>query len=210
MLTFVDLSGLLARIGEVLSPQLAPVIAKTRQALAAEANAQEYESVDIESAVEGMLGQIAPLLVQHVAQAVDGGRVRNEHTCPKCRGPLRFVQKTPRVIEFFCGAVRLVRARFHCAQCHQGRAPLEQVWGLQSGPAAMGKRRLTPRAQWELATLCAAGPYGQACEHFARLRGTVVCAMTAWRYTQRIGKWLARREADGALAVPFRGSSQAG
>lgn len=201
---------MLARIGEVLSPQLPSLVAHTRRALEADADAKEYEHVDMELAVEKLLGEVAPLLVQHVAQEVDGGRVRNEHICPTCGGPMSFVQKTPRLIEFLFGPARVVRARFNCKRCHKGRAPLEYVWGLQSGPVAMGKRRLTPRAQLNLITLSVATAYGTACDHLARLKGTTVCAMTAWRYTQRLGKWLRRREEDGQLAVPFRGRSEAG
>jgi hypothetical protein len=199
----LDLSRLLVKVESLFAATLPSVIGQTRGALEADAAAKPYEPVDVEATVESLLGQMAPLIVEHIAAAVDGGRVRNQQVCPSCGGPLNYLRKRRRTLGFLFGPVRVLRAWFHCAHCRKGKAPLETVWGLQEGPLAMGRRYLTPRAQVQLVTGCAMTTYGQACKHFSRLTGVVVSHMTGWRYAQRLGQWLHSQEEEGRAEIPF-------
>jgi hypothetical protein len=206
----VEHRGLWSRLAEVVGPAVTALVMKTRAALEKEAQARHYDLVDVEQAVEGMLRQAAPLLVRYVVDQVGRGRVRNEHVCPTCGGPMRFVQDAPRRWGFLFGEVRVKRARYHCDRCHKGRAPLEQVWGLQSGPCTMGKRRLTPKAQVQFITLCAAGAFAKARDHFRRLTGLAVSAMMAWRYTQRLGRWKREHAEEAVAAIPLAPGAEPG
>lgn len=206
----MDLWPLLLRLESLFAAALPPVIRQTQAALNAEADGKPHETVEVEAAVESVLAKIAPAIVEHLAAEVDGGRVRNQQVCPSCGGPLNFLKKRRRTLGFLFGPVRLLRAWFHCKHCRKGRSPLEFAWGLQQGPLAMGRRYLTPRAQLQLVTLCAATTYGQACKHFGRLAGVVVSHMTGWRYTQRLGKWLRTREAEGTEGIPLAREAKPG
>lgn len=196
----MDHPALWERIAEVLSPGISGLVVKIRASLEKEASARPYDTVDIEQEVQSLLKALGPVIVAYLVKQAHGGRVRNEHVCPRCGGPMRFVQESPRTIGFLFGKVRFKRARYHCDHCHKGRTPLEQVWGLQTGPQAMGKRRLTPKAQWQSVALAAAGAYAKAREHLQRLLPLKVCVMTVWRYTQELGKWI-REKGVGATGV---------
>lgn len=205
-----EYESLLTRLEALFVTRLSPLARRTKRALKAEANGDAYEPVEIEREIEALAEDVAAEVVQHLVKAVDGGRVRNEHICPTCGGPLRFVQQSRRRLGFLFGRVAVRRARYHCATCHKGRAPLEYAWGLQGGECPMGKRGATPRVQAELARMCAAVDYAQAQGHFARLTRLQVSRMTGWRYTQRLGSQQREREATGEGGAPFRSSRDTG
>lgn len=206
----MDHQGFWTHIAAVLSPVLSTLVEKTRAALQQEAEGRSFEPVDVEREVQSLLEHAAPIVVAYLVEQARGGRVRNEHVCPRCGGQLRFVQDAPRTIGFIFGEVRIKRARYHCDHCHKGRTPLEQVWGLQTGPRAMGKRRLTPRAQCQVVALAAAGAYSKARDHLRRFTPLRVCTMTVWRYVQRFGRWMREKGEEAVAAIPLAPGAEPG
>lgn len=205
----MEFPSLLTRIQEALDSELAPAIQRTQQALQADAEGKDFETVDIEGVVHAVLAQVAPAVMAEAVARVDGGRTGNQHRC-RCGGTLRFVGKRLRWFGFLFGAIGLTRAYFHCQQCKSGRIPLEQVWGLQEGFYAMGKRFLSPRAQRVLVTLCTALPYPEAQACFVLLTGLQVSAMMGWRLVQKLGRQLRAQEEAGESGVPLAAAARPG
>lgn len=185
----LDTAKLLSQIDGLLKAHFLPLADGTLKALRADAAGQTFEPVDIEAGMRPLLRALAALLVETLATQVDGGRVNNRHVCP-CGKHYRFVRKQKRWFGFLFGQVQPARAMYRCRDCCRTRIPLEQVWGLQRGPYAVGRRYLAPHAQQALAKLCAALPYREACRHFCELTGLEVSVMQAWRLVQHLGEQL--------------------
>lgn len=169
-------------------------MAQTRKALELDAAGKTFDPVALEAGIKLLLRALAGLLVAHVAAAVDGGRVANRHAC-QCGGHYQFVRKQARWLGFLFGQVQPIRAMYRCKTCGKTRIPLDQIWGLQSGPYAMGRRYLTPCAQEMLARLCAALPFEEARRYFQELTGLQISGMMGWRLIQHLGAQLQQQQA---------------
>ena len=79
------------------------------------------------------------------------------------------------------GEVRLRRAYYYCARCHNSQVP----WDLQ---LAVGRRDLTPAAT-EIVTLAGTlGPFGQAAERvLVKMTGLRLSESTVERTTEESG-----------------------
>ena len=88
---------------------------------------------------------LARVVEQSVA-VVAAGRPQSPPVCPQCQGPTRLVDKArARHLQGLVGEYCLVRPYWHCAPCHQGYAPLDDVLGLGAGALSPGLSRVACR-----------------------------------------------------------------
>lgn len=196
----MELEELLTAIEAALGERFVPLIEQTREALRADAAGEAFDTVDLDAGIRPLMQMLAGLLVAQMALAVDGGRVANRHVCP-CGKHYLYVRKQTRWLGFLFGQAQPRRAMYRCKACGETRIPLDQVWGLQSGMYAMGRRYLTPRAQEVLVGLCAAVPFAEATRHFRELTGLDVSGMLGWRLVQHLGGLLQQTRVEASARV---------
>jgi hypothetical protein len=112
-------------------------------------------------------------------------------TCPHCQEDARCKGFRPRQVVSLLGALQLWRHYYHCAHCHQGTFPRDQLLGLRG-------HDLTPAAD---EVVCLAGllsSFAQAADDtLQRLTGLRVCESSVERATEAAGSRLAEALAEG-------------
>ena len=101
----------------------------------------------------------------------------------------------PKAITTVLGAVRVMRAWYHCRECGHGFAPLDEQLGVAGTPLSPGLREMIARAGAEV-------PFGKAAALIKDLAGVAVSAKTAGRSAEASGA--AARAAGSAEAAALR------
>ncbi|MBI3945977.1 MAG: hypothetical protein HY321_08665 [Armatimonadetes bacterium] len=189
----------LARVLEqAIKEQVALFVAESREALVEVAAGKPVRAVLLEPMLQRVTLVLAKRIVTHLAEQLDGGKVRNGHAC-QCGGSLLYKVTRPRAWGSMVGELAFSRAYFRCGKCKATQYPLDVVWGLRALEAPTKRREyLTPAAGWRLAVLNAVLSYGQGCKQLQQLTGLRVSAMLAWRNVQRVG-----RRSGRSPALPY-------
>jgi hypothetical protein len=158
----------------------------------------------------GMLGQGAALGVLEEAmraalaaagarllEAVLGGDDGYAGPHAKCASGHQavFAGCRPKTISTVLGAVRVMRAWYHCRECGHGFALLDEQLGVAGTPLSPGLREMIARAGAEV-------PFGKAAALIKDLAGVAVSAKTAERSAEASGA--AARAAGSAEAAALR------
>lgn len=113
-----------------------------------------------------------------------------------CGHEQQLVEYRTKQILTLMGKVDFKRAYYHCQRgkeeehqplCSQGRAPADQVWGIE-------QRRSTPGVQEYISYLCARLTFEEAAETFSRLLPLSISARQAQSLMEPVGQALAARE----------------
>jgi hypothetical protein len=114
-------------------------------------------------------------------------------TCPHCQQSSRFVEYRAKSFLSLVGDLRLSRAYYHCAHCHQGHVPWEET--LRLSP-----ERLTLAAREVLALAGIQESFGKAAGRTLRkLAGIQVSESTVQRGTEAAGEQLGRVLQQGTV-----------
>jgi len=152
--------------------------------------------------VEAQLPQSDPTLAQvsetiwHLRQPLTAGVVQTivEHAhqqelhrdalrCPTCGCLLKARPAVPRTARTMLGDIALERPYFYCRSCHQGRYPLDEALGLQTG-------RLQRDVQQAAADLAVELPFDTASTQFKHLTGIGVSSERMHTLTHRVADGL--------------------
>jgi hypothetical protein len=122
--------------------------------------------------------------MQTKADAVD-------EKCPCCQGPLsNKKRRVPRLVDAYCGKVKLIRTHGWCQRCQEWMFPADRVLGLRDDSTA------SPLVQEMCALLVSKMPAEQAEALSVRVTGRSLSRSTMAREAQRQG--------DNAIAVRQR------
>lgn len=118
-------------------------------------------------------------------------------SCPTCGGDARFVGYRTTAVTCLMGSMLAERAYYHCPDCHHGRFPSDEEFGIE------GKQTL---AAVEVISLSGVlEPFEQAAGTvLPRLAGLNVSASTVQRTTEAVGEDVAHRRAAGEIFDPPR------
>jgi hypothetical protein len=106
-----------------------------------------------------------------------------------------YAGRRPKAITTVLGAVRVMRAWYHCPECKHGFAPRDEQLGVAATAQSPGLREMIARAGAEV-------PFGKAAALIKDLAGIAVSAKTAERSAEASGA--AARAAAGAEAAALR------
>jgi hypothetical protein len=85
-------------------------------------------------------------VVEQTVAAVAATQPLSPPACPQCQAPMRLVDPArERHLQGLVGEYRLVRPYWHCAPCHQGAAPLDDLLGVGPGALSPGLGRVACR-----------------------------------------------------------------
>jgi hypothetical protein len=102
-------------------------------------------------------------------------------SCPHCQESARFVEYRPKHFFSLLGTIHFGRAYYHCAHCHRGHVPWDEL--LRLSP-----QRLTPGAQEVTALAGTQESFGKAAQWtLQKMAGIRVCESTVERTTEASG-----------------------
>lgn len=111
----------------------------------------------------------------------------NRTACATCPGMARFCGQRARLVVTRHGELRFLRRYYHCPDCHQGLAPLDQHLGLDG-------HGTTAQVRTWLADLGADGAFATAARRLELFTGLRLSEATAARVTAEVGRRLRAAE----------------
>jgi hypothetical protein len=148
----------------------------------------------LEEAMRTALAAAGARLLEAVLAGDDDGYAGPHAKCASGHQAV-FAGCRPKAITTVLGAVRVMRAWYHCRECGHGFAPLDGQLGVAGTPLSPGLREMIARAGAEV-------PFGKAAALIGDLAGVAVSAKTAERSAEASGA--AARAAGSAEAASLR------
>jgi hypothetical protein len=148
----------------------------------------------MERQVQDLGRRVLARVVEQTVATVAAAPPLSPPVCPRCQAPLRLVDEArERHLQGLVGEYRLVRAYWHCAACHRGLAPLDEVLGVGPGALSPGLARVACRLGIEEA-------FAPAAEILYETLRVDVPAEAVRRITEGIGQ-VAEAEQQAAIAA---------
>lgn len=118
-------------------------------------------------------------------------------SCPKCQENAQFKGYRECDATSLMGEIRYARAYYHCASCHHGHFPTDEVLGLDN------KQKLTLGAREVITHMGVTHPFEEAATTALPLAsGLRVSESTVERTTEDVGADVAQRRAEGKTVPP--------
>jgi hypothetical protein len=100
----------------------------------------------MEQQVQDVGRRVLARVVEQAVATVAAAPPLSPPACPQCQAPMQRVDEArERHLQGLVGEYRLVRPYWHCAACHQGRVPLDEVLGIGPGALSPGLSRVACR-----------------------------------------------------------------
>ena len=161
---------LVAEVGEIVREGLEQV---WDQALGADLGVLEVR-------VQQLLRLVGGRVVEGFGQAQVAALERTRPQCARCGKTMRRVGRRARQLVGLVGDSQRARPYYHCRRCGAGVAPLDEVWGLDSGVLTPGLARAVCRDGIE-------APFGQAASLVAEHLGVALDEELVRRVTEHLG-----------------------
>lgn len=147
--------------------------------------------VDLEAMESGIRGQVLGMggvILQRLLSRTDGGYRGSSIRC-RCGEKARFIGYRTKMLRTLLGAIEIRRAYYHCARCHRGKIPQDEIWDIQQCGFSPGLRRLMSR-------IGAQESFGLASEDLRELAGVEVCCKEVERISEEVGREMRALEQD--------------
>jgi hypothetical protein len=100
----------------------------------------------MEQHVQEVGRRVLARVVEQTVATIAAAQPLSPPACPQCQAPMRLVDAArARHLQGLVGEYRLVRPYWHCAPCHQGLAPLDDLLGVGPGALSPGLSRVACR-----------------------------------------------------------------
>lgn len=160
--------------------QLDTLISVIKEQIRLDLGQGEPESIsEMERRVKRTLQHVGTLWLRCWLEQVDGAYPEPQVPCP-CGEEAKYVRRRDGMIITLFGRVYFRRAYYLCPHCHQGRYPLDQHLGYQSG-------RLTPELYGSVGRLGAEIPFERARDLLQDLTGVSLSENSVRDATQGVG-----------------------
>src|SRR5688572_2462199 len=148
----------------------------------------------IEQQAQELGRRVLARVVEQVVATVAATPPLSPPACSQCQAPMRLIDAArARHLQGLVGEYRLVRPYWHCAPCHRGAAPLDELLGVGAGALSPGLSRVACRLGIEAA-------FAPAAELLYETLRVDVPAEAVRRITEGIGQ-VAEAEQQAAMAA---------
>jgi hypothetical protein len=180
-----------ATLSDSIVEELGAVFVRALRAAAPALVATDLDGIEqqLQGLSRAVLGPVAEQTVAAIAAAQPSAPPR----CAQCQQPMRLVEQArARHLQGLVGEYTLRRPYWHCAPCHQGAAPLDEVLGIGAGALSPGLCRVACRLGIEEA-------FGPGAEILYETLRVDVPKEAVRRITEGIGQ-VAEAEQQAAMA----------